>query len=313
MNAAWHGLWFAVALMASPDLSASTASPAVEQVLRQYEQSMCPLRTFEAQFERIETDDIFGVRTYGRGNVYLDLQRGNWRIELQPGVNVPASNARYTNRPVRPDKCILKDGQIFQYLDPENRHSLPHFLCSPVAGKDVIVSTAHYVGTLENAPWPIRRVTWHLRIEPDILTSPLVVGLTAEQLQQRFTITFNKLSGQNSSLTFLPRTKQDQRHFRSLDVLFAASGVPLATRMHDSTRNKQVLVLFKPESIHINRKLQSGEDPLELELNEFERLLRLPNEQLSAPSPPASKSRKRDGKSVDYPGTGGIKAEFVEP
>ena len=315
MSASWQSLWLTVALLAGPELSDTTASTAVEQVLRQYEQAMCPLRTFEAEFDRIETDEVFRVRTYGQGYVYLDLQSGNWRIDVRPG-NIPSAAEKrnsYSSRPESCEKCLSKDGHIFQYLNMGNEKSTPLFLCSAVDGSDRIVSTARYMGRRSNAPWPIRSLAWFSKLKPNVLVPPVFTGLPSDQLQQRFKISFVKLSGPNSILSFHPRTREDQSRFKKMDVLFSPGGIPLATKMNDTTGNKQVLILLKPESIHVNRPLRAGEDPLELELNEFERLLRSSEGAVTLFPQPDINANSQRKVHDEAARTTVIKSNFVEP
>lgn len=231
-----------------------TGEGPVQLILESYEQAMCPLKSFEADFTRIVYEGVWKVEHHSSGRVYFDAA-GNARIELIPDkVEANQRGARYEIRPASSyTKWIFKAGLVFQFtqFDQVVKFSdrQPHWPFK----------------TVEN---PEGRITWQSAVPP------IILGMTASELQRKFQIRFVNHTAGGQLLSFVPLKTDRYNRFERMDVIFDnASGLPIATKLFDKVRREEVIV-FDRATLKVNQPLQPGDDPLELEPNEFERLLR---------------------------------------
>ena len=234
----------------------------VQIVLERYEQAMCPLKSFETDFTRIVYDGVWKVEYHSSGRVYFDAA-GNARIELIPDkVEANQRGARYHIKPVSYAKWIFKSGFVFQFTKFDDVYKF---------------ADSHPQWPYKSVEYPRGRMPWHS------VVPPILLGMTASELQRKFRIQFVKHSAGGQILSFVPLDTKRRINLERMDVIFDdVSGLPMATKMYDKGLKREEVVVFDRATLKVNQPLQPGEDPLELEPNEFERLLR---EQIATPIP----------------------------
>ncbi len=242
MDQAFNGLGLLLALLIGPNPPAVARPDPVQEVLQRYEQVMCPLTSFSADFQHRSYDFTFEVEIVSHGRIYFEsFERAKWESwpskveEGKKGFRFPMKSTSY-------EKWLWKDGFVIR-------------------------------GSNNGSEKAAARDGWFVPTA-DRFFPPILTGASPGELKRDFRIQFVKTSGSDTVLSFYPLHQKELANYRRLEVLFDEGGIPLAYKQYDTTGTREDLFMLDRKSIRINRPLEPGDDPLETQPNEFERLLR---------------------------------------